>query len=84
MFNVAINAERQGEIGMSEEGDTFWASLAEKFFGLIVIVIGGVLLYLTATSTGSSELGAFSLFFGVLSVILLAIGLFMLLVRPTE
>jgi ABC-type tungstate transport system substrate-binding protein len=67
---------------MSEEGDTFWVSLAEKFLGLLVIVIGGVLLYLTATSTG--ELGAFSLFFGVLSVILLAIGLFMLLVRPTE
>jgi len=69
---------------MSEEGDTFWVSLAEKFFGLIVIVIGGIMLYLTATSTGASELGAFSLFFGVLSVILLAIGLFMLLVRPSE
>jgi hypothetical protein len=69
---------------MSEQGDTFWISLAEKFFGLIVIVIGGVLLYLTATSTGPSELGAFSLFFGVLSVILIAIGLFMLLVRPSE
>ena len=82
MFNVAINTERQGASSMSEEGDTFWVSLAEKFFGLIIIVIGGVLLYLTATST--SELGAFSLFFGVLSVILLAIGLFMLLVRPSE
>jgi len=67
---------------MSEEGDTFWASLAEKFFGVIVIIVGGVLLYLTATSTGS--LGVFSLFFGVVSVILLAIGLFLLLVRPTE
>jgi predicted phage tail protein len=69
---------------MSEEGDTFWVSLAEKFLGLLVIVIGGVLLYLTATTTGASGLGAFSVFFGVLSVILLAIGLFMLLVRPTE
>jgi hypothetical protein len=69
---------------MSEQGDTFWISLAEKFFGLIVIVIGGVLLYLTATSTSASELGAFSLFFGVLSVILIVIGLFMLLVRPSE
>jgi hypothetical protein len=69
---------------MSEQGDTFWISLAEKFFGLIVIVIGGILLYLTATSTSASELGAFSAFFGVLSVILIVIGLFMLLVRPTE
>ena len=67
---------------MSEEGDTFWVSLAEKFFGVIVIIIGGVMLYLTATSTG--QLGAFSLFFGVVSIILLAIGLFLLLVRPTE
>jgi ABC-type bacteriocin/lantibiotic exporter with double-glycine peptidase domain len=67
---------------MSEEGDTFWVSLAEKFFGIIVIIIGGILLYLTATSTGT--LGAFSIFFGVVSVILLAIGLFLLLVRPTE
>ena len=69
---------------MSEEGDTFWASLAEKFFGLIVIVIGGIMLYLTATSTASSQLGSFAVFFGALSVILLAIGLFLLLVRPTE
>jgi ABC-type tungstate transport system substrate-binding protein len=67
---------------MSEEGDTFWVSLAEKFFGVIVIIVGGVLLYLTATSTG--VLGAFSIFFGVVGVILIAIGLFLLLVRPTE
>lgn len=67
---------------MSEEGDTFWVNLAEKFFGVIVIIIGAILLYFTATSTG--VLGAFSVFFGVVSVILLAIGLFMLLVRPTE
>jgi hypothetical protein len=67
---------------MSEEGDTFWVSLAEKFFGLIVIIIGGVLLYLTATSSG--VLGAFSSFFGVVSVILIVIGLFLVLVRATE
>jgi len=67
---------------MSEEGDTFWVSLAEKFFGVIVIIIGGVLLYLTLTSTG--VLGAFSFFFGVVSILLLVIGLFLLLVRATE
>ena len=67
---------------MSEEGDTFWVSLAEKFFGLIVIIFGGVLLYLTATSTG--VLGTFSVFFGVVSVILIVIGLFLVLVRATE
>jgi hypothetical protein len=67
---------------MSEEGDTFWVSLAEKFFGVIVIIVGGIMLYFTATSTG--VLGAFSLFFGVVSVLFLAIGLFLLIVRPTE
>lgn len=66
---------------MSEEGDTFWVSLAEKFFGLIVVIMGGLLLYFTATSSG---LGGFTAFFGVISVILLAIGLFLLLVRAPQ
>ena len=69
---------------MSEEGDTFWISLAEKSLGAILLIIGAIMIYFTATSTSSSQLGAFSAFFGVLSVILLAIGLFMLLVRPSE
>ena len=65
---------------MSEEGDTFWVSLAEKFFGLILLVIGSILLYFTATST--VELGVFSAFFGFLSIIVLAVGLILLLVKP--
>jgi hypothetical protein len=67
---------------MSEEGDTFWVSLSEKFFGIILIIIGAIMLYFTATST--NVLGAFSLFFGILGVIILIIGLFLLLVRPPE
>jgi hypothetical protein len=67
---------------MSEEGDTFWISIAEKFFGLILIVMGAIMLYFTATST--SGLGAFSTFFGVLSLIMLIIGLFLLLVKAPE
>ena len=67
---------------MSEEGDTFWVSLAEKFFGLILIVIGAIMIYYTATST--SVLGAFSLFFGILAAVMLIIGLFLLLVKPPE
>jgi uncharacterized membrane protein SirB2 len=66
---------------MSEEGDTFWVSLAEKFFGIILIIIGALMLYYTATS---SELGTFSVFFGILSVIMLIIGVFLLLVKPPE
>jgi len=67
---------------MSEEGDTFWISLAEKLFGVVLIVIGAVMIYFTATST--NVLGPFSLFFGILSLIMLIIGLFLLLVRPPE
>jgi len=67
---------------MSEEGDTFWVSLAEKFIGLILVIVGALMIYFTATST--SVLGAFSLFFGAISAILLIIGLFLLLVRAPQ
>jgi len=67
---------------MSEEGDTFWVSLSEKFLGLIVTIIGALLLYFTVTSI--SALAAFSGFFGFLSIALLAVGVFLLLVRPPE
>jgi hypothetical protein len=67
---------------MSDEGDTFWVSLAERFFGLLLIIIGGIMIYLTATSTDT--LGGFSAFFGFLSVILLALGVFLLIVKPPQ
>jgi membrane-bound ClpP family serine protease len=66
---------------MSEEGDTFWVSLAEKFIGLILVVIGAIMIYFTATT---SALGGFTVFFGVVSIIMLVIGLFLLLVRAPE
>jgi preprotein translocase subunit SecY len=69
---------------MSEEGDTFFVNLAEKSLGLVLIVIGAIMLYFTATSTSASQLGAFSVFFGILAVIMLVIGLFLLLVRAPE
>jgi hypothetical protein len=67
---------------MSEEGDTFWISLAEKFFGLLLTIIGALFLYFTATSTAA--LGVFTAFFVLLSIVLLAVGVFLLLVRPSE
>jgi hypothetical protein len=67
---------------MSEEGDTFWVSIAEKFFGLLVTIIGALFLYFTVTST--TALGVFTAFFGFLGIVLLAVGLFLLLVRPPE
>ncbi|MCW4045254.1 MAG: hypothetical protein NWE94_07035 [Candidatus Bathyarchaeota archaeon] len=67
---------------MSEEGDTFWVSLAEKFFGLLITIIGGLLLYFTATST--EALGVFTAFFVLLSIVLLGVGVFLLIVKPPE
>ena len=64
------------------EGDTFWLSLAEKFFGLILIIIGALFIYFTLTSTAA--LDAFAGLFGFLGVVVLIIGLFLLLVRPPE
>jgi len=64
------------------EGDTFWVSLAEKFFGLLLIIIGALFLYFTLTST--SVLGGFTGLFGFLSAVVLIIGLFLLVVRPPE
>ncbi len=69
---------------MSEEGDTFFVSLAEKLIGVLLIVVGGIMIYLTTTTSSSSGLGDFTLFFGVLSVIMVIIGLFLLLARPSE
>jgi uncharacterized protein YjeT (DUF2065 family) len=67
---------------MSEEGDTFWVSLTERLFGLLLIVIGVVMLYFTATSTDT--LGGFSVLFGALSVILVLLGIFLLIVKPPK
>ena len=64
------------------EGDTFWLSLAEKFFGLLLTIIGALFLYFTVTST--TVLGAFTGLFGFLSIVVLIIGVFLLLVRPPE
>ena len=66
---------------MSDESGTFWVNLAEKFFGLILLVIGAIMLFYTATSP---DLAGFSVFFGILSLILLIIGLVLLLVKPPQ
>jgi hypothetical protein len=66
---------------MSEQ-DTFWISLSEKFFGLLLLIIGAIMLYFTATST--ADLKAFTALFGFLSIVILALGVVLLLVRPPE
>jgi len=64
------------------EGDTFWISLGEKFFGLLLLVLSVLLLYYTATST--VQLSVFTGLFGFLGVAVLVIGIVLLLVKPPE
>lgn len=64
---------------MSEEGGGFGITLAEKFFGFIIIIIGAMATYYTFTST--SALGDFTGFFGFLSIFLLAIGVFLVIAK---
>ena len=64
------------------EGDTFWVSISEKFLGILLTIIGALFLYFTLTST--DYLGAFTGLFSFFGVVLLIIGLFLLIVRPSE
>ncbi len=60
---------------MSEEGG-FGVALAERFFGLLMLVIGSVALYYVFTSTDA--LAGFSGFFGFLNILIMAVGLFLI------
>lgn len=66
---------------MSEQ-DTFWIKLAQRFFGLLLIVVGAILLYFTVTST--DQLLGFSVFFGLLSTVVLVVGIVLLISKPPE
>ncbi len=66
---------------MSEQ-DTFWIKLGQRAFGLLLLIIGAVLLYFTLTSL--TELAAFSALFGLLSILVLGLGLVLLIAKPPE
>jgi hypothetical protein len=66
---------------MSEQ-DNFWISFGQRFFGLILLIIGIVLVYFTVTSI--AEFGAFTAFFVFLSVVLVAVGVVLLIAKPRE
>jgi hypothetical protein len=63
---------------MSEEGG-FGLVVAEKFFGLILIVIGALSTYYTVTST--QALRDYTGFFGFLSVMVLALGVILIIAK---
>ena len=66
---------------MSDEGDSFWASLIKRLLGLILIVIGAVMLYFTATT---SEISGFGALFGFISIVVLIVGVILLVLKPSQ
>jgi uncharacterized protein YjeT (DUF2065 family) len=65
---------------VSEEG-ALGISLAEKFFGFLILVVGIIVLYYTVSS--ANTLLAFTGFFGFLCLVLVIIGL-ILMTAKTE
>jgi|YelNatPaOPRAMG01_1025707.scaffolds.fasta_scaffold73777_2 hypothetical protein len=63
---------------MSEEGG-FGVTAAEKFFGLILLIVGALATYFTLTS--SDVLSVYTGFFGFLGIVLLALGIFLIIAK---
>ncbi|MEM2386163.1 MAG: hypothetical protein QXO67_04190 [Candidatus Bathyarchaeia archaeon] len=63
---------------MSEEGG-FGVTVAEKFFGLILIIVGALALYFTLTSI--QALSIYTGLFGFLSIIILVVGLLLIIAK---
>lgn len=64
---------------MSGEG-SFGLGFTEKFFGLIIMVVGVITLYFTLTSM--DILLSFTGFFAFLSVVLVILGLVLMTAKP--
>ena len=64
------------------ETETFWFKLSEKALGLLLVALSLLMIYLTIIS--SSNLGAFSGFFGFLSIVPIIAGVLLLIVKPPE
>jgi len=63
---------------VSEEGG-FGITAAEKFFGLILVIVGILAAYFTFTS--SDVLSVYTGFFGFLGIVLLALGIFLIIAK---
>lgn len=63
---------------MSEEGG-FGLFVAEKFFGVILIIVGALASYYTFTST--QALSDYTGFFGVLSIVVFALGIILIIAK---
>lgn len=63
---------------MSEEG-SFGLNTAERFLGLLVLVLGGLAAYYTFAST--QALQGFTGLFGLLAIVLIIVGIIMMIAK---
>ncbi len=66
---------------MSEEG-SFGLSFVERVFGLVILIAGAMISYYTFTSTAA--LGAYTGFFGFLSLAVSVLGLILITAKTEE
>jgi len=62
---------------VSREEDSTGFTIAEKFFALLIILIGAIVIYNTTTSPGLT----YSIFFNISGVALITLGIFMILAK---
>ncbi len=65
---------------MSEEMPT-GLLLVEKILGIVLIIIGALITYLTATSPPTGDAGIFSSIFIVIGIVILGIGILLLIAK---
>lgn len=56
-------------------------TIAEKFFGLLVILLGAIIAYVTYNDPPGGDVLQFSSFFTILGFVLIAIGIFLLIAK---
>ena len=79
MSFLCKSTPKREESGMSEEAG-FGLIVAEKFFGLILLIVGALATYYTFTS--NQALSDYTGFFGFLSIILLVLGIILIIAKP--
>jgi hypothetical protein len=62
---------------LSGEEESTWFTIAEKFFALLVILVGAIIIYATMTSAGIM----FPVIFAIGGLSLIIIGAFMFLAK---
>ena len=62
---------------MSREEDSTSFTIAEKFFALLIILIGAIMIY----STTASPSLTYPIFFNISGIALITLGIFMILAK---